>query len=468
MECVLGKHKLHKISKISDKIEELMKTILKENERLQQYKYELEKIVDQGTQRLDSLSQIFQQKKEDIASRGEEWHRLIDKTVKTLQQELDDMQKEHESLLQKQKSELEEILRNIEEINIKAIKLKNSQNVPEIMKLLSRIGNQETPSEIMHFSSPVFFECRVEENDLKSYFGYIEKLQKRTIYLPQLKSEDVIIANHKILDVPKVIMAIDTGFEKFENDNRLFDIVTIDDNRMLMGGGNKTLKLFDFQGVLHDTISITAHGMYFTVYNKHVIYADPAKNIIYRVADDKAIKKMFITGKWKPQGITSTMSDDLLVCLVLYKDNLSKVVRYSSTGKVLQEIQYDSQGQPLYGKPIFITENVNGDVIVTDWKKNAVVAVDGLGIFRFSYAEMDEDFHASSVTTDPAGHVIVTDFLGDKIHMLDRDGRFLRYIIPDQGIYTPRAVCIIGDGEMIVGECLTGIAKRIRYLEKSI
>ena len=50
--------------------------------------------------------------------------------------------------------------------------------------------------------------------------------------------------------------------------------------------------------------------------------------------------------------------------------------------------------------------------------------------------------------------------------MLDRDGRFLRYIIPEGGIKAPRAVCMIGDGEMIVGECVTGLAKRIKFLEK--
>ena len=50
--------------------------------------------------------------------------------------------------------------------------------------------------------------------------------------------------------------------------------------------------------------------------------------------------------------------------------------------------------------------------------------------------------------------------------MLDRDGRFLRYIIPEGGIMRPRAVCMIGDREMIVGECLTGLAKRIKFLEE--
>ncbi|XP_056006464.1 uncharacterized protein LOC125664524 [Ostrea edulis] len=464
----------------TSKIEELMKTITKENERLQNYKNELKKIIDHTTKRLDkpkisgpfqsrfakktqqrlsSLSKIYQQK-DEVTSRGEEWHIQIDKTVKMLHQELDDMQKEHESLLRKQKRELEEILGKVDEINAATMKLKNSQNVIEMTKLIPMIENQETPLDITQYSFPMFYKSGIDDNYLKSYFGYIENIQERKISLPRLISEDAVISNHKILELPEVITAIDTGFPVSKNNNRLYDIAVIDDNRVWMGGASYELKLFDFQGNLHDTVSITTQGLCLTVYNKHVIYT--GINTVCRVAEDKTIQPMFTTGEWEPHGITSTATDDLLVCL--HKDDQYKVVRYSGTGTILQEIQYDSQGQPLYRRPAYITENVNGDIIVTDWKKNAVIAVDRLGIFRFSFSGRDKPSAVTSVTTDAGGHVIVTDF-GDKIHMLDRDGRFLRYIIPDQRINKPRGVCIVGDGEMFVGENNTGIAKRIKYSE---
>ena len=170
---------------------------------------------------------------------------------------------------------------------------------------------------------------------------------------------------------------------------------------------------------------------------------------------------IFTTGDRRAYGITGSESVYLLVCL--RKDDQSKVFRYSSTGTVLQEIQYDSQCQPLYQDVYYIAENVNGDIIVTDIKMKKVIAVDRLGIFRYSYSGGKS---ASSVATDSFGHVIVTDFIGEKIHMLDRDGRFLRYIIPEGGIEDPRAVCMIGDGEMIVGECKTGLAKIIKFFEE--
>jgi hypothetical protein len=399
-----------------------------------------------------------------VTSRGEEWHRQIDRTVKALHQELDNMQKEHKFLLQKQKTELEEMLGKIEENNIITMKLKNSNDVLELTKYVSMIEKQEIVSDISQCSLPVFWKGKIDDSCMQSFFGYIENIQERSVSLLRSMPEDTVTPNHKILEKPRVTTAIDTGFPaNREYNDRLYDIVAMGDNRVWMGGASGELKLFDFQGVLHDTVPITARGLYLTVHNKHVVYTNDGNNAVCRVADDKTIQTMFTTGEWIPRGITSTASDDLLACL--YKDDQSKVVRYSSTGTVLQEIQHDSQCRPLYEDPTYIAENVKGDIVVTDWRKNAVIAVDRLGIFRFSYSGQDDTFDVCAVTTDPAGHVIVTDYKSDRIHILDRDGRFLRYIIPDQGVKRPRGVCVTRDGGMFVGENRTGIAKRIKYLD---
>ena len=74
-------------------------------------------------------------------------------------------------------------------------------------------------------------------------------------------------------------------------------------------------------------------------------FIDQLNKVIKRICNEtNDTAMMFTTRDWKPYGIT--ISGDLLVCL--RKDDQSKVVRYSNTGTVLQEIQYDSQCQPLY------------------------------------------------------------------------------------------------------------------------
>lgn len=75
--------------------------------------------------------------------------------------------------------------------------------------------------------------------------------------------------------------------------------------------------------------------------------------------------------------------------------------------------------------PNYITENANGDIIVSDWKKkNPIIVVDRLGIYRYSYMYLgiDSNFNVSSTACDSVVHIIVTYFGGDKIHMLDRQG----------------------------------------------
>eukprot|EP00105_Crassostrea_gigas_P031329 XP_011454001.1 PREDICTED: uncharacterized protein LOC105346916 [Crassostrea gigas] len=457
--CVSIKHKSHEISELSDKIQELLKVITRENDRLQSSKHELERVLDHTTKLLSSIPSIYKKKKDEVTARGEEWHKQIEETVKKLHQELDDMQKEHEAVLQKQKKEFEELIEKVNEMNGKTIKLQKSKNVTEIQTFIPVIEKQETLSEFSQYSLPTFFECKIDEHYLQTYFGYIDKMQERKTSLIEKKFKETDFLVRGILAVPMVTSVIDTGFPAGEKKNRLFDMAVTDDNKVWMGGASRELKLFDLQGHLHHTVSITNTGMYLCMYNKRVVYIDQSDNTVRMISDTDNVVTMFTTGDWQPYGVTSAASGDILVGL--RKDDQYKVVRYSSTGTVLQDIQYDSQGQPLYKDATHITENVNGDIIVTDWKENAVIAVDSLGIFRYSYSGVKY----SAVTTDSVGHVIVPDFLGNKIHMLNSDGRFMMYIIPDGEIHRPRAVCIIGHGEMMVGECLTGIAKRIKYLE---
>ncbi|XP_078327085.1 uncharacterized protein LOC111126286 [Crassostrea virginica] len=460
--CVSIKHKSHEISELQDKIDELLKVITRENDRLQSFRDELQRVLDHTTKTASSLSSVYERKKDEVKARGEDWKKQIDTTVKNLHQELDDLKKENEAVLLKQKKEYEDVIGKIDELNRKSTKLQNSKNVTEMQTFRPVITEQNTLKEFTQYTFPTFYKCNIDEHYLQTYFGYIEKMHERKI---SLLKEKISIpdpdSGRKVLEVPSVSSVIDTGFPAGEvYNNRLYDMAVTDDQKVWVGGASLDLKLFDLQGHLQRTVTITTEGFYICMYNKQVVYSDVFNYAVKKISDDDTVVTMFTTGDWRPYGITGSASGDLLVCLC--KDDQSKVVRYSSTGTVLQEIQYDSQCQPLYQLAWYIAENVNGDIIVTDYKMKKAIAVDRLGIFRYSYSGRKS---ASSLATDSVGHVYVTDFNGDKIHMLDRDGRFLRYIIPKGGIKFPRAVCMIGDCEMIVGECKTGLAKRTKFFE---
>nr|XP_022301797.1 uncharacterized protein LOC111109841 [Crassostrea virginica] len=447
-----------------DKIEVLLKDITQENDRLQSFRFEIKTLLDHMTKQLSSLSSIYQKKKDDVTFRGQEWHKLIDDHVKKLHQELDGAKIENEIVLQKQKREFEEIIGKMDEMNRKTTRLQKSKNITELHKFRAVIKEQKTLKEFTQYTIPIFHECKIDKNYLQTYFGYIEKMQEKKVPLLEMIFIPDSDSSRNILQVPSVSFVIDTEFPAEQTyGSRLYDMTVTDDLKVWVGGASTELKLFDLQGHLHRTVPITDNGMYICMYNKQVVYSDQSKKAVKKISDNDTVVTMFTTGDWLPYGITGSASGDLFACLL--KDDQSKVVKYSSTGTVLQEMQYDLQGQPLYQFALYITENVNGDIIVTDFKKRIVIAVDRLGIFRYKYLGKKNDFYAMSVVTDSVGHVYATDFEKDKIHMLDRDGRFLRYIIPEGGIEDPRVVCMIGDGEMIVGECLTGLVKRVKFLE---
>ncbi|XP_078327165.1 uncharacterized protein LOC111125741 [Crassostrea virginica] len=456
-------HKSHQISELSDKIEELIKVIARESDKLQSFRHQLETVLDHTTKQLSSLPSFYQKRKDEVTAKGQEWYRQIEKTVKNLHQELDDLKKENKAVLLKQKGEIEKMIGTAVEMIRKATNIQTSKNVKQMEKFKQEIAQQETLKEFTQYTFPTFHECKIDGHYLQTYFGYIEKMKQRKMSLSENKFIPDTDSGRKVLEVPSVSSVIDTGFPANKNSNRLYGMTVTDDQKVWMGGNSYELKLFDLQGHLHRAVTTTDQGMFICMYNKQVVYSDMNNKGVKKISDDDTVVTMFKTGDWTPVGITGSASGDLLVCL--NKGDQSKVVRYSSTGTVLQEIQYDSQCQPLYQYAWYIAENVNGDIIVTDFKKKMAIAVDGLGIFRYTYSgKSNDDDH--SVATDSVGHVYVTEYKGNNIHMLDRDGRFLRYIIPEGGIKYPRSVCMIGDGEMIVGEEKTGLAKRIKFLEE--
>ena len=463
--CVSIKHRSHEISELHEKIEELLKAITKENERLQSSRPDLETLQQHTVKRLSSLSSFYQQKKDEVTTRGEEWHRQVDDYVKKLHQELDDLERENETTLHKQREEYDEMIVKLDEMNRKSTILQKSKNVLEMQKFKSLIEKQETTEECLQYTFPTFCAHQTDDKFLQNNFGHIESMQELKLSLSEKKCQREMSVL-KLLEKPIVSFTIATGLPGENGDNnRLYDMAVVDSNKVWVGSSSNILQLFDLQGNLQHTLTIPYKGSYLCTYNGFVVFRDYHEKALKKISDDDSVVTMFTTGDWTPYGITGSASGDLLVCL--RKDDQSKVVRYSSTGTVLQEIQYDSQCQPLYLGVWYIAENVNGDIVVTDfnYKKKQVIAVNRLGIFRYTYSEKESAFYPMGVVTNSFGHVIVTNFSGHKIHMLDRDGQFLRYIIPEGGIKYPRAVCRMENGEIIVGESVSCIAKGIKFFE---
>uniref|UniRef100_K1Q323 Tripartite motif-containing protein 2 n=1 Tax=Magallana gigas TaxID=29159 RepID=K1Q323_MAGGI len=150
---------------------------------------------------------------------------------------------------------------------------------------------------------------------------------------------------------------------------------------------------------------------------------------------------------WIPQCVYwSRSTRDLLVGIWRMDSIPAKVTRYNQTGQLTETLEQDNTGRELYSYPGYITENINGDVIVSDYKTlglGSVVVTSREGIYRFSY-----EGHPSgsglmpwAICADALSHILVCDENTHTVHLIDRDGRFLSYLlIRPQGVFTPRSL----------------------------
>ncbi|XP_061193791.1 uncharacterized protein LOC133202033 [Saccostrea echinata] len=157
--------------------------------------------------------------------------------------------------------------------------------------------------------------------------------------------------------------------------------------------------------------------------------------ILTNTAGDKLHHLTDISSIWGHHGYkcvySSPSNGDLLVGMYNTDTNIeAKVVRYNSTGEHIQTIQYNNNtGQRLYRSPSYITENSNGDVIVSDWSRGVVVT-DGRGKHRFSYRRppSGSELFPSGICTDALSHILVCDYNTHTVQILDQNGKFLSQI----------------------------------------
>ncbi|XP_062616468.1 uncharacterized protein LOC134278166 [Saccostrea cucullata] len=468
----LGQHLGHKLSEILQIAEEKKDKIIKGVIELRETIYPTYQDIASDVQnRMSQLEKEYGDLSTAITKHGEDWHREIDKLVKKLKAEVDEIKSTQLQTLQKHLDEINKTMSDIkDEIDSNNI----ATDTNDLSKLFSvtPMANTCIYRNLPQKLEPVFPKLipgKIQE--LGKLFGALSSSSLTSdkhgysMKTPQKSTEAGSSPQVKqLLDEPEIVTTIDTGY------GFLYNVACLSDEEIWTSGPNSTMKLYGInQGSLlksirtksrnrpHD-IAVTKSG--------DLVYTDN-KNRTVNIVKNEKIEEVIRLQNWEPRGVCSTSSGDLLV--IIGSDDLTetKVVRYAgSTEK--QTIEFDDKGEPLYSSDSdYITENRNLDICVSDCEAKAIVVVNQAGKLIFRYtghtpAPKNQPFYPQGIATDSQSHILTADYNNECVHIIDQDGQFLRYI--DCGLSEPWGLCIDTNDNLFVAQLGNSQVKKIKYL----
>lgn len=137
---------------------------------------------------------------------------------------------------------------------------------------------------------------------------------------------------------------------------------------------------------------------------------------------------------WHPQCLHwAPSTGDVLVAMISLATNESKVNRYNHTGQLTQTIQLNTPNEEPKVISFSITENSNKDIVVAA-AFTAVIVKDYTGKHRFSYCgnRKGSEFWPIGLCVDALAHILVSDVKSKAVHMIDKNGRFLLYLLSSE------------------------------------
>ncbi|XP_062602383.1 tripartite motif-containing protein 55-like [Saccostrea cucullata] len=479
--CIaFDQHIGHKSSTILEILDEKKNKIIQEQNELKETVFPTYQDIASDVQnRMSQLEKEYEDISKTITEHGEDWHRNIDKLVKKLKAEVDEMKNTQLQTLQKHLDEIKQTFSNmendIESVNI-IVKSNDFSKLVGVQIDVDRY--KKLPHKIVP-SLPKFMPGKIQGEELSKNFGALSSMSltfdkhgysmKTTQKSPEAGSSPPV---KQLLDEPETVTTIDTDYIL------LNDVACQSDEEIWTSGDDSTMKLYSIiQGSLLKSITTKSGNKPFDIEvtkSGDLIYTDYGQidttvNIVKKEKIEEVIR---LQQNWKPDGVCSTSSGDILLIQRSDDGNQTKVVRYSgSTEK--QTIQFDDEGKPLYSLgfcifPKCITENRNLDICVSDQGAKAVVVVNQAGKLRFRYtghtpAPKNQWFDPVGITSDSQCHILTADMYNDCVHIIDQDGQFLRYI--QCGLSQPKPLCTDTNDNLFVVQYSTTQVKKIKYLQ---
>lgn len=465
--CLTGNHKRHGAVDLEEICETTRSTVKEDLEELRKFRKEYEKVVGESKEELAKYIEESDKERDSLKELGKQWHQMIDKVIDKVGKDMDEIIQSDTKCLQDNTEEIQSALQDVKD-TIKA----NGDILQDdrFTRLLSYASKNDAfriiPSRPAIKTAKIV-PVTVKEGDIIPKLIHFQRSIRTKLpgYSLNRTGDVSSISTKSLLPEPELIATVKT------NCKQLKGICHNEDDRVWIYGTDEILREVDITGTVQNCITaISKNSQKDIAKNKmgEIVFSHLSDECVNIVREGKISKLLDLSG-WIPFGVTFNADDDLMVCMRREDYQESKVGIFSQ-GKLKKEIQFDETGKPLFSASrnnMYIKENANRDICVSDWNACAVIVLKSSGELRFRYtgnlSRSFKQFYPHGIVTDNYCRILVVDRKNDCLHVIDRNGKFLTYITCS--LQDPYVLSMDPDENVWVGEYDTGCVKVIRYLE---
>lgn len=465
--CLTGNHKRHGAVDLEEICETTRSTVKEDLEELRKFRKEYEKVVGESKEELAKYTEESDKERDSLKELGKQWHQMIDKVIDKVGKDMDEIIQSDTKCLQDNTEEIQSALQDVKD-SIKA----NEDILQDdrFTRLLSYASKNDAfriiPSRPAIKTAKIV-PVNVKEGDIIPKLIHFQRSIRTKLpgYSLNRTGDVSSISTKSLLPEPELIATVKT------NCKQLKGICHNEDDRVWIYGTDEILREVDITGTVQNCITaISKNSQKDIAKNKmgEIVYSHLSDECVNIVREGKISKLLDLSG-WIPFGVTFNADDDLMVCMRREDYQESKVGIFSQ-GKLKKEIQFDETGKPLFSASrnnMYIKENANKDICVSDWNACAVIVLKSSGELRFRYtgnlSRSFKQFYPHGIVTDNYCRILVVDRKNDCLHVIDSNGKFLTYITCS--LQDPYVMSIDPDENLWVGEYDTGCVKVIKYLE---
>lgn len=328
--------------------------------------------------------------------------------------------------------------------------LKASNRIAELINCYSFPQSHPIQKSTPIVSDITYFPKSLTLEEAGEMLGYLSIQAKGVDELKQIKesTHKKTLIQIKFSPIVEKIMSFEiSGIAHTSH------ISYLNDEIALFSDNNSKLIFANQRGVIAKEkveMLTSGYGCHAVTQERDLLITDLRKHQICKLTKTQKILQVINLGEWTPMALCcSQRNGDILIGMFLKHD--VKVMRYNNKGKPLFESPRD-EGNHVYRTPCYISENINGDVCVSDWNRESLIVSDRKGCLRFSYSGSGSRFYPRGILNDDVGRILVCDGWGDAIHILNKSGQMLALVkTKDFGVEGPLSICYDRKGDMWIG-----------------